>query len=230
MTERFDARVQQTRPAAAGLIELDLDVRGTGVEASYRRPGQYVALEPPGAEEAPFAIASPPGEHKGTLAFLIKRGSPTADALAALGPGQLVRIGLAQGPGFPIELAAGKDVLLFATGSGIGAVRSVLGVLLRERHRYGKVTLYFGARTPDAFAYAHEFDAWRGAGIDVVPTVSRPGSSGWEGLTGYVQSHVPEGRLDQEVAFVCGQSERVEGVTRALVARGLPAERVYLNF
>lgn len=230
MTERFEAKVRQTRPAAAGLIELGLDVRGTGVEESYRRPGQYVALGAPGGEEALFAIASPPGGREGRLAFLIKRGSPTADALAALGPGQLVRISRAGGPGFPIELAEGKDVLLFATGSGIGAVRSVVGVLVRDRRRYGKITLYFGARTPDAFAYAHEFDTWRSAGIDVVPTVSRPGSSGWEGLTGYVQSHVPEGRLDQEVAFVCGQRDMVRGVTRALVARGLPAQRVYLNF
>ena len=40
-------------------------------------------------------------------------------------------------------------------------------------------------------------------GIDVVPTVSRPGSSGWEGLTGYVQSHVPE--TSRERAAVDGQ-------------------------
>jgi len=224
------AKVKQTRAAAEGLFELWLEVAGTGVEGAHRRAGQFVKLRIQGVGEALFAIASPPGEDPGRLEFLVKTGSPVADALCRLSPGGEVEVGEVQGAGFPVERARGKEVLLFGTGSGISALRSLIGVLLRDRSAYGRVTLYFGARTPDAFAYAHELDVWEERGIRVLRTVSRPGASGWNGLKGYVQTHVPPRPLEDAVAFLCGQQEMVKGVTEVLTRRGLPQESIHLNY
>jgi NAD(P)H-flavin reductase len=138
-----------------------------------------------------------------------------------------------EGGGFPLETARGKEVLLFATGSGISSIRSVIESVRRERAAYGEVTLYFGVRTPNAFAYANEFRHWEEAGIRVLRTVSQPGASDWQGLTGYVQAHVAEEHAlgaDGAVAFVCGQSTMVQGVMQALAQRGLPRERIFLNY
>jgi NAD(P)H-flavin reductase len=232
MSDWFDATVVGKKPSGTGLCEVDLDVAGTPVPDSHTRAGQYVKLSLDGKGESYFAIASAPSERGSStvVEFLIKAGAPLADAILALPVGGKVRISQAQGKGFPIEEAVGRRVLLFATGSGISAVRSLIGLIRRDRSRYGPVTLYFGVRTPDAFAYQLEVDSWLADDIALVRTVSRPGETGWTGLTGYVQAHVADERLDDAVAFLCGQKQMVNGVTEALKQRGLPAGRLFLNF
>jgi NAD(P)H-flavin reductase len=161
----------------------------------------------------------------------VKEGSPLPDALLHLPLGERVEVSRPEGRGFPLKRALGKDLLLFATGSGISPIRSVIESVRQERGAYGRVTLYFGARTPGAFAYARDFETWERAGIHVVPTVSQPGASGWQGLTGYVQAHLgDEPVAPGTLAFLCGQQEMVQGVFQALRARGLPSSAIFQNF
>lgn len=229
MTEWFPATLVACSPAADGLTDLTLELSGTPLRGTHQRPGQYVHLRLPGTAEGLFALASPPGAERWDL--LVKAHSPLTEALVHLGLGQRVEVSRPEGPGFPLEQARDQDVLLFATGSGISPIRSVIESIRQEREAYRKVTLYFGVRTPGAFAYARDFKAWEQAGIHVVPTVSQPGASGWQGLTGYVQAHLKEEPLAPGTqAFVCGQKEMVQGVISALRARGLPASAISQNF
>jgi len=229
MTEWYPATLVACSPAADGLTDLTLDLSGTPLGGAHQRPGQYVHLRLPGIPEGLFALASPPGAMQWDL--LVKANSPLTDALVHLGLGERVEVSRPEGRGFPLEQARGRDLLLFATGSGISPIRSVIESIRRERETYGRVTLYFGARTPAAFAYARDFKSWEEAGIHVVPTVSQPGASGWQGLTGYVQAHLKEEPLSPgTLAFVCGQQEMVQGVIRALLARGLPPSAISQNF
>lgn len=223
-------RIASNRAAANGLFHLDLDVGGTPVEGTHALPGQYLKLAVEGHKESFFAIASAPDPRATRLELLIKTGSPLADALRTLPAGAEVRASAVQGKGFPIDQARGRDVYLFATGSGISPVRSLIDVIRRDRAAFHRVKLYFGARTPDAFAYDAELPTWDQDRIDVVRTVSKPGDSGWTGLTGYVQAHIPEEPLGDAVAFLCGQKDMVRGVTEALLRQGLPKERIFLNF
>ena len=147
-----------------------------------------------------------------------------------LEPGAQVQSRRPEGRGFPLVQARGRNLLLFATGSGISPIRSVIESVRQERSAYGRVTLYFGARTPQAFAYEDELQHWEAAGIRVVRTVSQPGASGWQGLTGYVQAHLGEVPVEDTLAFVCGQSGMVQGVMDALRTRGLPREAIHLNY
>jgi NAD(P)H-flavin reductase len=217
-------------PAAEGLTELILDIGGSALVGTHRTPGQYVRLALPGAGESPFAIASPPQPFGTRWEFLLKAGSELADALIQLKPGAQVRSMRPEGRGFPLSLARGRSLLLFATGSGISPIRSVIESIRQERSAYGRVTLYFGARTPQAFAYEDELQHWEAVNIRVVRTVSQPGASGWQGLTGYVQAHLNEEPVEDTLAFVCGQSGMVQGVIDALRIRGLPREAIHLNY
>lgn len=229
MSDWFDARVVDVSPAAEGLVHVRLAVPPE-VLASYTTPGQYVKLSPESGGEGFFAIASGPGAKDDRIALLIKLGGAVADAIAGLAPGATVRTTKAQGKGFPIERAVGEDLVLVATGSGISAIRSVIEAVLARRADFGKVSLYFGARTPAAFAYREEWEVWRGAGVDVAPVVSRPGDAEWTGLTGYVQTHLGGVHLSTAIAFLCGQKAMVEAVKAALAERGMPAGSVFLNF
>jgi NAD(P)H-flavin reductase len=229
MSDWYGARVAARRPEGDGLIGLELDVAGTPLAGSHLHAGQYVKLSLDGKKEALFALASRPHERGTRFELLIKSGAPVADAAAALPIGASVLLSLPQGKGFPLELARAKDVVFVATGSGLSPLRSALEVIRADRKSYGEVTLYVGARTPGHFPYADELAAWEREGIRVNRVVSQPGSSGWKGLTGYVQSHLgPVGK--DAVAFLAGQKAMVEAVTALLIQHGLPKERIFLNF
>lgn len=230
MTEWHPATLVARSIAADGLTDLTLDLSETPLAEAHERPGQYVRLRLPGFEEGMFAIASAPGS-SGRWDLLIKEGSPLTEALVHLPTGERVEVSRPEGRGFPLEQARGKDLLLFATGSGISPIRSVIESIRRERSAYGRVTLYFGARTPGAFAYAQDLAQWEQTDIRVVRTVSQPGASGWQGLTGYVQAHLAEEPLfPNTLAFLCGQREMVHGVMKVLQTRGLPSSAIYQNF
>jgi len=230
MTQWFDAPVKAIRPAADGLYHLQVDVAGTPLAGTHALPGQFVKLTMGGLGEGFFAIASPPDPAGQVLDFLIKGGSPLADALGKLSAGTPVQLTAPTGKGFPLDKARGRNLLLFATGSGISPIRSVIEVIRRERKAFGAVTLYFGARTPDAFAFTDELHHWSEAQIRVIRTVSQPGASGWQGLTGYVQAHLGNETTAGALAFLCGQKAMVQAVTDALLARGVLKEDIHLNF
>jgi NAD(P)H-flavin reductase len=230
MKDWHPTTVAEVLPAAEELTELILDLRGSGLVGTHLRPGQYVHLSLPGVGEAPFAIASAPQAESTRWEFLLKGGTPLADALIHLAPGARVDSTRPEGRGFPLEEARGRPLLLFATGSGISAIRSVIDRIRQERGAWGRVTLYFGVRTPAAFAYSDELDVWESSDIRVVRTVSQPGASGWQGLTGYVQAHLGEEPMEGAAAFICGQAGMVQQVIQTLRERGVPRESIHLNF
>ncbi len=229
MSGWHEARLLATTAAASGLWTVRVDVSGTALVGTHTLPGQYLLVDTGEAGEGVFAIASPPDSTGAVFELLVKEGSQAADALVRLPPGATVRVAEPAGPGFPLERARGKRVLLFATGSGISAIRSVIGAIARERGHFGDVTLYFGARSPSAFAYRDELESWEKSGIRVLRTISQPDAQTWEGTTGYVQAQVGEEALHEAVAFICGQPEMVEAVRDTLVRRGLSEENIFLN-
>lgn len=210
------------------MFDLQVDVAGTPAAGTNDHPGQYAMLTVGEHSPMPFAIASGPGSL--TFEFLIKGGTPLTDALASLPTGAHLQLSAAQGPGFPLDRAVGRDVLLFATGSGISAIRSTLLAIRERRARFGEVTLFFGARTPTAFAYLDEHSEWESDQIRVVRTVSQPGESGWTGLCGYVQNHVAHVRFEDAVVFICGLPQMVDQVREMLLTKGIPAENMFVNY
>jgi NAD(P)H-flavin reductase len=229
MSRWHQGRLLAVRPAAAGLWSVRVDVTGTTLEGAHALPGQYVMLCIEDFPACVLAIASAPEEGGRTFEFLVKEGNETVDRLVQAEAGTPVKLGAPSGPGFPLEQAAGRRVLLFATGSGISAIRSLIGAIVRDRARYGEVTLYFGARSPRAFAYRDELEDWERSGIRVVRTISQPDRESWQGTTGYVQSHLEDTSLTDAVAFVCGQQEMVDGVREALLQRGMQESNIFLN-
>jgi NAD(P)H-flavin reductase len=229
MTVWHEGKVAASQPAAAGLHEVLIDVSGTPLVGTHVLPGQYIRVSVDEAGEGVFAIASAPDEETWHFELLVKRGPGLADTLVSAPIGTRVRLSTPEGPGFPLEKGRGHRVLLFATGSGISAIRSLIFAIKRERASFRDITLFFGARTPDAFAYQDELVDWQDEGINVVQTVSQAEAPGWNGLTGYVQSHLPEESLHDAVAFVCGQGQMVADVRAALTQRGMSDDKIYLN-
>src|SRR6478609_1029594 len=121
-------RVTDAWDETDGLRGVRLDFGALG--AAHTRPGQVIKLQAPGHRESYFALANAP-RGDGTAELLLKRGSPLADAvIAATHGGGTLQATAPFGTGFPVEQAEGRDVLLFANGSGITSIRSLLQWLL----------------------------------------------------------------------------------------------------
>src|SRR5262245_30713367 len=136
MSKWYEAKIDAVQPIADDLTSITLDLHGTPLVGEHKLPGQHVKLSVPGVGEAPFAIASVPDAKSRRFDFLIKGGTHVADALSKLPRGATVRISKPTG-GFPIDKAKGRTLLLFATGSGISAIRSVIEAIVAERSAYG---------------------------------------------------------------------------------------------
>jgi CDP-4-dehydro-6-deoxyglucose reductase len=209
-------------------VRLDL----SSLRLHHERPGQLLKLRLPGGEVGHFALATAPADH-GQAELLLRRGSAPVDQLiAALGPGVRVEITAPFGPGFPIEAAEGRHVLMVATGSGITPLRALLQGLWGKRGGLDTVKLFYGQRTPDGFPYSGEYTSWRNAGLDLHLVCSRADAS-WTGERGYVQDSL-RAELEHHtiapdsVAYLCGVDGMVSAV-RNLLAAELPPERILLN-
>jgi NAD(P)H-flavin reductase len=204
------------------------------IAAHHSAPGQVVRARAASDGHAGyFALASAPSSQRAEL--LLKRGGAVADAvIAAAARGARLELAAPSGRGFPVEEMRGRDVLLFAAGSGISAIRSLVEHVLAVRPAVGRVTLYYGQSEAADFAYRNEHAAWERAGVEVVLCCSRPGP-GWTGARGRVQDVARERGLDGidpagAVAYLCGMKAMVAGVRATLAETGLPIERTFLNY
>lgn len=197
------------------------------------RPGQFVMLELPGLGEAPFSISSPPGRG-GNLELCIEAVGSLTRFLARVEAGTRVGISGPYGTHFPVEAMEGQDVLLIAGGLGMVPLRAPLAVILESRNRYGRVDLLYGSKDPASLLFAHQFEEWRSAGIDIALTVDRA-ATGWQGRTGLITALLAE-RLAGDTslaakgsAIVCGPPVMFRPVCAMLAEAGLPMERMFVS-
>ncbi|MBI5067212.1 MAG: oxidoreductase [Deltaproteobacteria bacterium] len=201
--------------------------------AAHQRPGQVVKVRTP-VGEGYLALASAPSP-AGQVDLLVKRGGKVADAaLTAAAPGGTLEISAPFGKGFPVEEAHGRDVLLFAAGSGIAPIRALVQHLVAHRESFGRVTLFYGQRHGADFAYQREHLGWERRGVRVVlcPTAD---DSAWRGVRGRVHEVASAlsfggGTTGDAVAFACGMTAMVEEVRATLARSGIPPDHVHANF
>ncbi|MQL92653.1 hypothetical protein Taro_025287 [Colocasia esculenta] len=223
------------------LFHVSIDVSDSpDLAGAFTVPGQYLQLRVPDAPKPAFlAMASPPSvaSSRGVFEFLVKRvpGS-TAELLCGLGKGDVVELSGIMGKGFEVDRfsppGAVSTVLLFATGSGISPIRSLIesGFSANER---SNVRLYYGARNLQKLAYQNRFRDWESSGIKIIPVLSRPDDK-WSGERGYVQAAFARVKqiLDPSStgAVLCGHKQMMEDVTSALVEDGVPKDKILKNF
>lgn len=212
-----EAKVRRLWAETPWLTGAVLEV-APGSAETYRIPGQYLVLKPKPDSKVFLAIASAPGEAQ---AFELLLGEAAREKLGLSEGGSIAYEG-PSGPGFPLAPAAGKDVLLFAMGSGLSALRPVVETIRRNRGGFGRVVLYAGAHSDTHHAYRGHDDAWAKDEIEIRRANSRP----WVQEL-YASDPVP---AHNAVAYVSGSKPMVQAVKDALGTAGMPADRVYLNF
>ena len=199
---------------------------GTGLAFE---PGQFTMLARPGVGEVPISISGDPARPE-TLVHTVRAVGVATRAICEARPGDALWVRGPFGRPWPVEDLEGAAVVVAPGGIGLAPLRPAILRLLDRRDRFGRLTLLYGARTPDQILYPGELEAWADRGLEVSVTVDSAGPE-WLGHVGVVTRLVRRAAIDGErtVALVCGPEVMMRFTVAALAERGVPPERVHAS-
>jgi len=200
-----------------------------GTELGHR-PGQFVEVSITGIGEAPISISSSPTRN-GTFQLSVRDVGDVTGTLHQLKEGATVGIRGPFGNGFPLEALEGKDILMVAGGIGLFPLRSLVQYIEDRRHRFGKVMLLFGARSPAERLFLDELASWsKSPDIEFHETVDR-GNESWKGNIGVITTLIPKVDIDprKTMAVVVGPPIMYRFVIVELKKRDLPDENIIMS-
>lgn len=177
--------------------------------------GQWLNLYVPtaeGVQKRAYSIASAPHEAAVELAITLVQDGAASPGLHALEVGAELEV---DGPhGFFTREVQFAPSLYVATGTGLSPLRSMLLAALHEG-TFAPTTLLFGCRTQEDILWREQLESLRASvpGLTIEVTLSRP-DAGWQGRTGYVQTHVAQlaRALGEPHVYICGLNHMVSAV------------------
>jgi sulfhydrogenase subunit gamma (sulfur reductase) len=213
-------------------IENYYEVRLPGGKDLGHQPGQFVQVSLFGIGEAPISICSSP-LHKGAFEMVVRRVGNVTEAIHRLKPGDKIGIRGPFGKGFCTEELEGKDIVFVAAGLGLPPLRSLINTLIHEKNRkkFGRVIILYGARSPAEFLFNAERKSWETRkDIEYHVTVDRA-TPDWKGKVGVITTLIPDLSLDlgKTVAAICGPPVMYKFALLALRSKGLRDEQIYVS-
>jgi len=222
------------------------------------RPGQFAVLgmlggaprvaeaDPETEEVAPdklirraYSIASTNLERRYAEFYvtLVNSGQLTPRLFALSYGGRLYMGPKASGVFTPDRVAAGKTLVLAATGTGLAPYMSMLRTMLVEE-TVRRVVVLHGARYSWDLGYRAELESLARVRPNFIylPAITRPQEDPhFRGYTGRIQRLLEEGVVEREAkvrldpaevdVFLCGNPDMIEAAKSYLVGRGFTQDR-----
>lgn len=194
------------------------------------KPGQFNMLYSFGVGESAISISSDSAKKKSILHTIHKVGFVTSE-LSKLKKGDIIGIRGPFGTSWPVDKITGKDVIIVAGGIGLAPLRPAIYHIFRNRKKYGKVTILYGARSHRDILYPVEIEHWKkkyDAQIDV--TVDKSDST-WRGNVGVVTSLFNYIQINpaNTVALTCGPEIMMKFTVDELINLGLNIQDIYVS-
>jgi NAD(P)H-flavin reductase len=222
------ARVLRRRRELADTWTLEIEPEDPGVLRFG--PGQFNMLYAPGIGEVAISVSGDPAAPD-ALIHTIRDVGKVSHALTRLRPGASLGVRGPFGSTWPVEAAAGLDVLVVAGGLGLAPLRPALYRLLAERERFGRIALLYGTRSPADILYARELERWRKhLDVQLEVTVDHAGED-WRGHIGVVTHLIARVAFDPEqtVALLCGPEIMMRFAALALRDAGVAEDAIHLS-
>jgi NAD(P)H-flavin reductase len=194
------------------------------------KPGQFNMLYIPGAGEVAISVAGRDRE-SGSLEHTIRVAGNVTRELSRFSIGDTFGLRGPFGNPWPMEDCRGRNVILVAGGIGLAPLRPVIHEFVNNRALYGKLTLLYGARTPDSLLYEVEYEQWRQKGLMIQTTVDRA-SEHWMGNIGVVPLLLDRLRLadaQDSVLMACGPEVMMSYTVISAQRRGILPEHMWLS-
>jgi NAD(P)H-flavin reductase len=222
------ARVLRRRRELADTWTLEIEPEDPGVLRFG--PGQFNMLYALGIGEVAISVSGDPAspDH---LIHTIRDVGKVSHALTRLRPGASLGVRGPFGSLWPVEAAAGQDVVVIAGGLGLAPLRPAIYRLLAERERFGRIALLYGTRSPAEILYPRELERWRRRlDVQLEVTVDHAGED-WRGHIGVVPQLIPRAFFDpaQTVALLCGPEIMMRVAALELRDAGVAEDAIHLS-
>ncbi len=217
--------VRETEDACSIVFDLP---EGAEAEFTYK-PGQFLTLQLPseqGTVARCYSLCSSPHVDHGLLKVAVKRvhdGIGSNWINDVLEPGQLVDSLVPAGVFTPKSLD--EDLLLFAGGSGITPVMSILKSALAAGG--GRVVLVYANQHENAVIFAAELRALAERYPERLHVIHWLESL--QGLPTRAQLKAFAAPFTSYTSFVCGPSPFMESVSHSLRELGVPPARIHVE-
>ena len=220
-------RVRRRTRESPDTWTLELEPLGGETRRPYS-PGQFNMLYSFGAGEVPISIS---GDAKGNLLHTVRAVGAVTELICALEPGAQLGLRGPYGSAWPLEEAAGGDLVLIAGGLGLAPLRPALRAALADPERFQRIVLLYGGREPEQLLFREELDQLRAdPRLHVGVTVDNA-EPGWSGDVGVVTRLIERAPVEPESAtcLICGPEVMMRFSIRELRDSGVPADRVFLS-
>lgn len=195
------------------------------------RPGQFVMTSVPGIGEAPISISNGPRDED-QLELLVRNTGSLTRVMHRLQAGDQLGIRGPFGSGFDLDEFEGHNVIFVAGGLGLAPLRSLVEPLIAAPHRFGRLTIISGCRTPAEELFREQMLDWaRQPNAKVIRLVNDTAHLPWDGKVGLVTAPIAGLELDvsNTLAVLCGPPVMYKFVIMELAARGLPNAQIFID-
>ncbi len=224
------ALAEITRTEQLTKMEKLFEIRLKNGQELGHQPGQFVEVSLFGIGEAPISVSSSPTK-KGSFELAVRSVGNVTKALHQMNPGAPLGIRGPFGKGFPVEEIKGKDILFVAGGIGLVPLRSLINYVLDKRSDFGRVIVFFGAKTPAEQLFLDELARWRTSKeMEYLETVDRSDGS-WKGNVGVITTLFPKVSLDPKktVAVIVGPPIMYRFAILEAQVKGIPDDQIIVS-
>lgn len=217
------------RTAESGDV-FSLHLRLTDGGAYAFAPGQFNMLYLYGVGEVPISVVAEQPAN-GLLTHTIRAVGRVTRGLAKLQPGDRIGLRGPYGNGWPIDRAAGRDLVIVTGGLGCAPAVSVIEHVLADRARFGHLFILQGVKHADDLIWRDRYAAWARLTDVTVLLAADVASPGWHGQVGLVTALFDRLALTpgRTLAMLCGPERMMQAAAERLVDSGLDAASVYLS-
>jgi NAD(P)H-flavin reductase len=209
---------------------VTLFLRSRGGEPLEFRPGQFTMLTAFGVGEVPISVSGDPRDPE-VLQHTIRDVGSVSHALAESVPGTVLGVRGPFGHGWEVGDARGGDLVIAAGGIGLAPLRPAVLEVCADRSAYERVTLLYGARSPEEMLFVEELREWADRfALEVHVTVDAARYA-WRGRIGLITQLIDLARFDpgRTTVLTCGPEVMMRHTARGFVDRGVPASAIRLS-
>ena len=196
------------------------------------RPGQFVQVSITGIGEAPISVSSSPtrGDY---LELGVRKAGTLTGAMHELKAGDVIGLRGPFGTFFDTDAMKGKDLLLISGGCGLAPMRALIQYVQDCRDDFGKVTVLYGAKSPDDILYKDELTEWQHSdSLACQYTVDNvPQGTCWDANVGLITELIPPLQIDvpKTVAVIVGPPVMYKFVISELNTKGVKDENIIVS-
>jgi NAD(P)H-flavin reductase len=193
-------------------------------------PGQFAILSVAGLGEIPIGIATSPTE-QGFIKFTVNKVGKVTSHLHNMKAGEIMGVRGPMGNWYPWELLEGKNVVIIGGGFAFTTLRSSIVYMIdpKNRSRFGKIDVVYGARSAGLLLYKDELAEWeKRSDINMHITVDSSSDANWKYNVGFVPAVTKQKAPSAENAYaiICGPPIMIKFTLPVLTELGFPPERI----